>query len=312
MSVTASTTRLTGDERTRAIVEAARLRERKVKWSEVLDAVGIDQGASRFMCNVREYMRDGGRVSKTRELVRSVDEHGKRDDGRGEQDAGEQVEDVTMHVDLPKRKKASRVLLRAAVYDIEVTDFKTEGYGGIMIMCCVLPLDSERVKTFGLRFDDQRDDRRVMDEIRAELAQYDILIGHNIASFDANWLNSRLMYHGMSPMRTHLYFDTYQVAKGLGIKTWKNLGNLLDYFGLEGEKTSIYRTSWMNITSPHKSEFDRAYQDIQYHCEQDVIGNRNLFDVMYPYALANGRGNPFKLSKMRTVDSLAPRVAAGR
>ena len=100
-------------------------------------------------------------------------------------------------------------------------------------------------------------------------------------------------------MKTHQYFDTYQVAKSLGIKTRKGLGNLLDYFGIEGVKTSIYRTSWMKVLSPHRGEFEEGYTDIQYHCEQDVIGNRNLFDVMYPYALANGRANPFKLSKMR-------------
>jgi len=198
-----------------------------------------------------------------------------------------------------KRKPAVRVLLRAAVYDIEVTDFGTEGWGGRMILCCVLPLESDTVKTIGIRFDERGDDRRVLREIGEELAKYDILIGHNIASFDMNWLNSRFMFYGMPPMKTHLYFDTYQVAKGLGIKTRKSLGNLLDYFNLDGEKTSVYRTSWLKVLSPHKWEFEEGYKDIAYHCEQDVIGNRNLFDVMYPYALANGRVSPFKLSKMR-------------
>lgn len=194
------------------------------------------------------------------------------------------------------------VELRAAVYDIEVTDFSTNGYGGIMIMCCILPLNSDEVTTIGISFEDAHDDRRVLSEIREELARYDILIGHNIAAFDANWLNSKLMFYGMPPLKTHLYFDTYQVAKSMAIKTSKSLGNLMDYFGIAAEKTGIYQTSWMNIFSPKRAVFEDAYDNIQYHCEQDVIGTRRLFDVLYPYSLALGTANPFKVSKARVMD----------
>lgn len=193
------------------------------------------------------------------------------------------------------------VLLRPAVYDIEVTDFNTNGYGGIMIMCCILPLDSDEVTTIGIDFSDAHDDRRVLAEIREELAKYDILIGHNIAGFDANWINSKLMFYGMPPLRTHLYFDTYQIAKSMAIKTSKSLGNLMDYFAIPAEKTSIYQTSWMNILSPKREVFEDAYDHIQYHCEQDVIGTRKLFDVLYPYSLALGTANPLKVSKARVM-----------
>ena len=196
-----------------------------------------------------------------------------------------------------KRAPARRVLMRGAVFDIECTDFGTEGYAGFLICCCILPLDGDDVQTLQIRYDERGDDRRLVSEIRDALNGYDILIGHNVQSFDLNWLNSRLMFHGMGVLNTALVFDTYQVAKSLAIKTRKGLGNLLDYFGLEGEKTAIYRTSWNDVRSPYLGEFNAAMQDIVYHCEQDVMGNRNLFDVLYPYALAM-RANPFKLTKM--------------
>lgn len=195
------------------------------------------------------------------------------------------------------RKPAKRVLMRGAVYDIETTDFGTEGYAGYVVCCCILPLDTEDVQTLAIRFDEHGDDRRLVQEVAAALNEYDILIGHNIAAFDANFLNSRLMFHGYPVLNTAMLFDTFQVAKALGIKTRKGLGNLMDYFGLPGIKTTIFRTSWNNVRSPYVDEFNEAMTDILYHCEHDVLGNRMLFDVEYPYALSM-KTNPFKISKM--------------
>jgi DNA polymerase elongation subunit (family B) len=207
--------------------------------------------------------------------------------------------DWTPVIEGPKRNRqpAKRVFMRSAVYDIETTDFGTEGYSGYVICCCILPLDTDEVQTLSIRFDEHSDDRRLVREIAAALNEYDILIGHNIASFDGNFLNSRLMFHGYPVLNTSMLFDTFQVAKALSIKTRKGLGNLMDYFGLPGIKTTIFRTSWNNVRSPYIDEFNEAMNDILYHCRHDVLGNRMLFDVLYPYSLAM-KANPFKISKM--------------
>jgi hypothetical protein len=199
----------------------------------------------------------------------------------------------------PKRARqlAKRVLMRAAIWDLETTDFGTEGYSGYVICCCILPLDTDDVKTLSIRFDEHGDDRRLVRELAAALNEYDIWIGHNLTAYDCNYMNSRLMFHGYPVLNTAMIFDTYQVAKALAIKTRKGLGNLLDYFGLPGEKTTIFRTSWNNVRSPYVDEFNEAMTEIQYHCGQDVMGNRALFDVLYPYSLAM-KTNPFKISKM--------------
>ena len=188
---------------------------------------------------------------------------------------------------------------RTVVFDIEVTDFNTEGEIGRFICCSFLPLDSDTIKTIQINYDEYGDDRRALQEVAHELARYRFHVGHNIAAFDYNWINSRLMYHGFDTLDSALYFDTYQVAKSLSIKTRKGLGNLLDYFGLEGEKTTIYRTSWSDVFSPYQERFEKRMKDIIYHCEQDVFGNRNLYDVLHWYSLRNGRANPWKISKTR-------------
>lgn len=195
----------------------------------------------------------------------------------------------------------SGIQLKSAVFDLECTDFGTEGYSGYLICCSILPLDMDNVTTLRIEFDDHSDDRRLVRETIAALSQYDILIGHNVAAFDFNWLHSRWLFHNsresdVGDWQRWLYVDTYQSAKSSAIKTSKRLGNLGDYFGLKGVKTSIYRTAWNDVRSPYKTDFDRAMGAIVYHCEQDVLLNRGLFDVLWADALSM-RTNPLKMTK---------------
>jgi len=201
----------------------------------------------------------------------------------------------------PIKQHARRVFLRAAVVDIETTDFGTEGFAGYLICVCILPLDADKPTTITIRHDEFGNDKRLLLDVRAALSEYDIIAGHNWSAFDYNWLCSKLMFYGLPPLRTHWIFDTYQAAKTMGIKTRKGLGNLIDYFGLEGVKTTIYRTSWNDIRHPDPRVFDKTLGEIVYHCENDVIANRNLLDVIYPYALSMNT-NPFKLSKFKTMN----------
>lgn len=195
-----------------------------------------------------------------------------------------------------------RVTLSAAVFDLECTDFGTEGYAGYLICGCILPLGADQPETIAIEFDEHGDDRRLVKELLAALGKYDILIGHNITAFDLNWMRSRWLHHaarggdvGDWPRRW-VVMDTYQAARSTAVKTRKSLGNLGDYFGLEGEKTTIYRTSWNNVRSPYQQEFDATMHNVLYHCAQDVILNRNLFDIMWADSLSKGV-SPLRFSK---------------
>lgn len=201
----------------------------------------------------------------------------------------------------PRKFRMPHVTLSAAVFDIEVTDFGTEGYSGRMICTSVLPIGTDTVTTCSIRFDEHGDDRRVLRETIAALRQYDILIGHNIAAFDLNWLHSRWLYHNargsdVGDWPRWVYIDTYQLPKSSALKTRKSLGNLGDYFGLGGTKTSIYKASWSNVSSIYEDEFNETMAEVIYHCEQDVLMNRDLFDVIWNDALSM-RNNPLKVSK---------------
>lgn len=192
----------------------------------------------------------------------------------------EEMEDDSYH----EVREYEPVTLNAAVFDIEVMDFMSGGLINHMICTSILPLNSNDVTTLRLKFSDQGDDMRLLEEVINELCKYDILIGHNIIAFDFNWLNSRLMYHDMPPMpKRWLYYDTYFAAKRMAIKAArKSLGFLGDYFRLDGEKTAVMPVSWQRVASRNEKEFNLGMREIVYHCEQDVILNRNLFYALWP------------------------------
>jgi uncharacterized protein YprB with RNaseH-like and TPR domain len=197
----------------------------------------------------------------------------------------------------PLASHVQPMYFNGVVFDIETTNFGTEGYGGYCVCCSFLELDSDDVETIEIRFEDQRNDARILKEIAKKLAQYTLHVGHNIAAYDYNWLNTKLSYYRLPNLDTAFYLDTYQVAKSLGIKTTKSLGNLIDYYQLEGTKTTIYKTSWSQVMSPTEAEFDDALDEISEHCELDVRANRELLHrVILPDCISM-RTNPLKVTK---------------
>jgi len=173
-------------------------------------------------------------------------------------------------------------MLLPAVFDIETTNFDTGGIQNHLLCACILPLQTGEVQTYRLRFGDKGDDKRLLKQVIKELENYTILIGHNIIGFDFNWLLSRLMFHNMpSPARQWFYYDTYFAARRIAIRSRKSLEFLIDFFRVEGEKTRVLPVRWQLCTSRNKNEFYTGMNDVVYHCEKDVLANRQIFNALF-------------------------------
>lgn len=191
----------------------------------------------------------------------------------------------TTRKDVQMERSTQRVYLRACVFDIETTNFSAESNADIMTCVSFLPLDSDEVVTFAITYEEMMSpgrDRALLERTLDFMSQFDIVIGHNIAGFDLNWLTTRMLYHDIPFPNSVFYYDTYSAAKRIGIRGWKNLGSLTAFFDIDGEKTKIFRPDWMEALNPDRKRFDKAIEDVVYHCEQDVIANRQLFDVLWP------------------------------
>jgi hypothetical protein len=176
---------------------------------------------------------------------------------------------------------------RSVVLDLEVLSpsFNRMGRFSHFLLCAsFLPLDTGKVYTLNLQWDDQRDDRHLLHEVLNEVAQFEFVIGHNIKGYDINWLMTRCMFYGWDVPKRLFYYDTYSASKRIPIATRKSLGHLMDFFRIdEAEKTQIMPVHWDMIRSPHRVDFDEAMRDIVNHCENDVIGNKRLYDIVYRY-----------------------------
>jgi uncharacterized protein YprB with RNaseH-like and TPR domain len=185
--------------------------------------------------------------------------------------------------DILEHKTYEPVLLQSAVFDIETTDFHAGGVHEHLICVVCLPLGSDEPEIMKIEFEDQRDDRRLLEQVSTWLNTYDILVGHNIASFDLPWINSRLDYHGMPRLdKRFLYYDTYQASRRETIKAdRKSLAFLADFFRIKNNKTSIYPVAWHMIDSPNEKEFREAREEIISHCIGDVKNNREIFNALW-------------------------------
>jgi hypothetical protein len=217
-------------------------------------------------------------------------------------DNGTDPDKLPMPAEGRKRQPAPPANLRAAVFDIETTDFDAGGYFGHLVCCSILPLDTDDITTHVIQLADQRDDSRLLKNVMQELSQFGILIGHNIAGFDLLWLWSRCMYWGLDTPGACYRFDTYQVARTLGIKAGsKKMSALCDFFRVPYIKTAVQRTTWSLIDSPYEDEFNKTRDEIVYHCEEDVKANRLLFNEVYHRVRSVGGAAPLKLTNWRGV-----------
>jgi len=176
--------------------------------------------------------------------------------------------------------------LKSCVVDLEVLSpaFNLMGkYSHLLICASFLPMDTREPYTLELTFEDKNDDRRLLREVINELSKYDFVIGHNVKGYDINWLMTRIMFYGWDMPDIRLfYFDTYSSLRRVPLLHRKSLGHAIDFFRIEdAEKTNVMPVSWDRIRSPHQQDFNKAMEEIVYHCENDVVANGTLFDILW-------------------------------
>jgi hypothetical protein len=176
---------------------------------------------------------------------------------------------------------------RTAIMDIETNapSFGTMGrFSHFLICVSFLPFDTGIPYTLSLNFEDRRDDRRLLHEVLNEMAKYTFIIGHNVKGYDINWLQTRAIFYGWETPKRLFYYDTLSAARRIPLMSRKSLGHLMDFFRIDSaEKTQVFPLKWDRISSNKRRDFDEALSEICYHCEQDILGNREVYDILMQY-----------------------------
>jgi hypothetical protein len=189
---------------------------------------------------------------------------------------------------------------RSCVLDIETSDFSATGLSGFLICAVILELDTEKLHVLALREGEQHgNDKRLVAETIQVLSQFDNIIGHYIHGFDLPWLYTRADIHDLPPLRGWAVIDTYYLARAQKLRTQrKSQAFLLDHFGLENLKTVIYPRLWNDVRSNDPDLFKYSRAAIVDHCVKDVVGNRLIFDRIWPKAFATNQ-SPYKTTNWK-------------
>ena len=119
---------------------------------------------------------------------------------------------------------------------------------------------------------ESRNDKRLVNSLWALIDQADILVGHNIKSFDSKVANSRFLVNDLKPPSNYQMIDTYRQVR----KNFDFTSNSLDYLtnilcGEEKQDTSM--KLWKRCVNGDKS----ALKEMEDYNQQDVRANEDLY-----------------------------------
>jgi DNA polymerase elongation subunit (family B) len=146
------------------------------------------------------------------------------------------------------------------------------------IIC--LAWEEETTKKGGILYwDDNQDDKEIVEAFQEIAANYDMVIGQNSDKFDNRHVAARLAYHSSKPLHISTSEDTYkQTKKSLALPAY-NLDYLGNYFGV-GRKVKVDADLWIDVV--FKNDRTKLLQMGKY-CKQDVKLDKAVWKRLYPY-----------------------------
>lgn len=122
------------------------------------------------------------------------------------------------------------------------------------------------------------DDYHVVKTLHEVMQDTDLIIHHNGNSFDKPWLDTRILYHGLSPLPPTQAVDTYRVAKS----RFRFNSNKLDYIARQlkiGKKKSTTPGLWMRVLRGDVA----AIKEMVAYNKVDVSILKGVFKKLQPY-----------------------------
>lgn len=109
---------------------------------------------------------------------------------------------------------------------------------------------------------------KMLSELLDQIAQADILTGHNIVRFDLPVINADAMRLGLEPIREAQVQDTMRLLKAKGFKKGQDaLGHL---FKTREEKLALDWQQWQDAYA------EKGWDMVRRRCESDVVAHKQL------------------------------------
>jgi uncharacterized protein YprB with RNaseH-like and TPR domain len=178
--------------------------------------------------------------------------------------------------------------VRFCTFDIECSDLKSDK--SFMLCAGFKPYGGGKKKIISLKsvgkFGQGRRhiDKYLVEQVKAELESYDGLIGWNSIMFDVPYLNDRLMFAGLDPVRKMFHIDVmYQARRGKSMMTSSRLDWVARSLGCPMMKTPLDLNTWLDAEEEARLRFkegSKAFDQIIHHNDADLDVTEWVYDVL--------------------------------
>lgn len=185
-------------------------------------------------------------------------------------------------IEVPPQPEGSYVGFNLAFFDIETTDLGA-WTGDLLVTSIVDQFGKVTSKTrFDFPQDGPLDQEGLARWTRDELEKYDILIAWNGNNFDLGFINAKLAFYGLMPIRRMLALDPMYKARGgrYGMRIGSSkLKNVALYFNTPNQKPDVAPEVWRRADHGDPD----ALEELRIRCEADCYVMRDIFPYVKPY-----------------------------
>jgi uncharacterized protein YprB with RNaseH-like and TPR domain len=170
-------------------------------------------------------------------------------------------------------------------FDIETTDFSA-GFGIMLMFSYRWHFDDADIKVVKITdnvnwraLPPEKADLYLIQELKKLINDSDIQVAHFGSKFDINFLQTRLIYHGLhiANSKWKTFFDTCITARKHYKFSRNSLAVIAKALGGENEKTHLPLSVWQHSKCVgYEPYFSMAIEEMADYCKQDVA---TLFDI---------------------------------
>ncbi|MDD4109977.1 MAG: ribonuclease H-like domain-containing protein [Clostridia bacterium] len=126
---------------------------------------------------------------------------------------------------------------------------------------------------------ERTNDWAIIKKAHVLLNEADIVVGHNIRSFDIGTLNARFIYYGLLPPSPYKICDTIEILKKKLRLPSNSLESVSHYLGIEVKEKQPF-TLWRDCLNGVPQAWNRMVE----YCEHDVFVTSQLYIKLIPWA----------------------------
>tara|TARA_R110000772_G_scaffold54130_1_gene123500 strand:+ start:7254 stop:8189 length:936 start_codon:yes stop_codon:yes gene_type:complete len=130
--------------------------------------------------------------------------------------------------------------------------------------------------TYTIKWDDNQDDKFLVEQFIEVLNEADLIVAHNGDRYDLKFIKTRALKHGLPMLLNYPQFDTLKVAKKKFMFNSNKLDYIAEYLGF-GNKNKTSMKLWDDIIL---RKCPKAMSEMIEYCEKDVDLLEKVYDKL--------------------------------